>query len=118
MPGTDRLDKVGEDEYEMKMKMAIASFSGLFSGKIKIADPNPPESFKLLVDAGGKVGFVKGAGALTLRPLESGTEVHYEGDVQVGGTIAAVGQRLLDSTAKMIIKKFFEKFVELAGTAT
>ena len=39
----------------------------------------------------------------------------YEGEVQVGGTIAGVGQRLLDTTAKMIIKKFFEKFAEIAG---
>jgi hypothetical protein len=44
------------------------------------------------------------------------TDVKYEGDVQVGGTIASVGQRLLDSTAKLIIKKFFEKFAEATKT--
>jgi len=41
--------------------------------------------------------------------------VSYEGDAQVGGTIAAVGQRLIDGTAKMMIKKFFEKLAEAAG---
>ncbi len=118
MPGTDHLEKIGEDEYEMKMKMAIASFSGLFTGKVKIADAHPPDSFTLLVEGSGKVGFLKGSGLLNLTPQEGATEVKYEGDVQVGGTIAAVGQRLLESTSKMIIKKFFEKFSEAASQQT
>ena len=117
MPGTDHLDKIGDDEYEMKMKMAIASFSGLFSGKVKIVDAKPPESFKLLVEGSGKVGFLKGQGLLSLVPVDGSTEIKYDGDVNVGGTIAAVGQRLIDTTSKMIIKKFFEKFSEVA-TAT
>lgn len=116
MPGTDHLDKVGDDEYEMKMKMAIASFSGLFTGKVKIVEPNPPESFRLLVEGSGKVGFLKGQGLMTLVPAEGSTEIKYDGDVNVGGTIAAVGQRLIDTTSKMIIKKFFEKFSEAAAS--
>lgn len=118
MPGTDRLDKVAEDEYEMKMKMVIASIGGLFAGKVRLADQNPPESFRLIVEGNGKIGFVKGEGLLNLSsspdPAKTETEVKYEGDVQVGGTIASVGQRLLDTTSKMIIKKFFEKLAEIA----
>ena len=98
----------------MKMKMAIASIGGLFAGKVRIADQNPPESFKLMVEGTGKIGFVKGEGLLTLSPQAESTEVSYDGDVQVGGTIASVGQRLLDTTSKMIIKKFFEKLSEAA----
>jgi carbon monoxide dehydrogenase subunit G len=115
MPGTDHLEKIGPDEYEMKMKMAIASFSGLFGGKVKIVDANPPDHFKLLVEGSGKVGFLKGQGLLTLASAGDATQIQYEGDVNVGGTIAAVGQRLLDTTSKMIIKKFFEKFSEAAA---
>ncbi len=118
MPGTDHLDKIAEDQYEMKMKMAIASIGGLFTGKVRLADQNPPESFRLVVEGNGKIGFIKGEGLLNLSSSpESGpatTEVKYEGDVQVGGTIASVGQRLLDTTSKMIIKKFFEKLAEAA----
>jgi len=115
MPGTDQLNKVGSDEYEMKMKMAIASIGGLFAGKVRLVDQNPPESFKLMVDGTGKIGFVKGEGVLHLTEQgESSTEVKYEGEVQVGGTIAGVGQRLLDTTSKLIIKKFFEKLSENA----
>lgn len=110
MPGTDHLVRIAPDEYEMKMKMMIASMGGLFSGKVRLADQNPPESFKLIVEGAGKIGFVKGEGLLKLASQSEVTEVKFEGEVHVGGTIASVGQRLLDTTAKLIIKKFFEKF--------
>ena len=109
IPGCEGLEKTGEDEYRMKMKMAMASVSGAFDGKVRISDQTPPTSFRLTVEGAGKIGFVKGDGLLTLRPKDGATEVSYEGDAQVGGTIAAVGQRLIDMTAKMMIKKFFEK---------
>ena len=114
MPGTDHLDKIADDQYEMKMKMAIASIGGLFTGKIRLADQNPPTSFRLVVEGTGKIGFLKGEGLLNLAPQGESTEVTFDGDVQVGGTIASVGQRLLDTTSKMIIKKFFEKLAEAA----
>jgi len=113
MPGTDQLQKVGENEYDMKMKVLIASIGGLFAGKVRLDDQHPPQSFKLIVEGNGKIGFLKGEGLMNLTPNgDSSTEVKYDGDVQVGGTIASVGQRLLDTTAKLIIKKFFEKFTE------
>lgn len=111
MPGCESLEKIGPDEYRMKMKMAMASLSGAFEGKVRITDQDPPTSFKLTVEGTGKIGFMKGEGLLKLSAAESGTDVAYEGDVQVGGTMAAVGQRLIDATAKMLIKKFFEKLV-------
>ncbi|HEY7336129.1 MAG TPA: carbon monoxide dehydrogenase subunit G [Bryobacteraceae bacterium] len=109
MPGCESLERIGPDEYRMKMKLAMASISGAFEGKVRITDQQPPTSFKLSVEGTGKIGFVKGEGTLNLAPNGEGTEVSYEGDVQVGGTIAAVGQRLIDATAKMMIKRFFEK---------
>ena len=116
MPGCDHLARIGEDEYEMKMKMVISSIKGLFGGKVRLADQSPPDSFRLIVEGTGKVGFMKGEGVLTLAPVEASTEVKYEGEVQVGGMIAGVGQRLLDATAKLVIKKFFEKFTVESAT--
>ena len=114
MPGCESLDLVGPNKYAMKMKMALAAFSGLFDGSVEIANANPHTSFQLIVEGKGKIGFMKGTGNITCKPLtEASTEVHYEGDVQVGGTIAAVGSRLVDSTSKMMIKKFFDKFATL-----
>ena len=109
IPGCESLEKIGDDEYRMKMKMALAAVSGAFEGKVRITDKNPPSSFRMEVDGAGKIGFVKGGGVLTLTPAGEGTAVTFDGDVQVGGTIAAVGQRLIDTTAKMMIKKFFER---------
>ena len=117
IPGCESLDKIGDDEYRMKMKMAMASFSGAFEGKVRITEQNPPQSFRLVVEGSGKLGFVKGDGLLNLKANGEETEISYEGDAQVGGTLAAVGQRLIDGTSKMMIKKFFEKLAEQAKAA-
>jgi carbon monoxide dehydrogenase subunit G len=99
------------------MNLVIASISGVFDGKVRIANESPPDSFRLLVDGTGRAGFLKGDGLLTLVPTVVGsTEVRYDGEVQTGGLIASVGQRLLDATAKMLIKRFFEKFTAAAET--
>ncbi|MBK5295109.1 MAG: carbon monoxide dehydrogenase subunit G [Acidobacteriia bacterium] len=115
IPGCGGLNRTAGNEYNMQMKLALASISGLFEGKVRITEQNPPESFRLAVEGKGKIGFMKGDGLLRLVDKDGGTEVSYVGDVQVGGTIAAVGQRLLDTTAKMMIKRFFDQLAECAG---
>ena len=118
IPGCEGLEKIGADEYRMKMKMALASLSGAFEGKVRITDQVPPDSFRLLVEGTGRIGFMKGEGLLKLTPSETGTDVAYDGDAQIGGTMAAVGQRLIDGTAKMMIKKFFDNLAKAAAAAT
>ena len=109
MPGCQQLVKIGQNEYAMKMKLVLASISGLFDGKIQLMDHSSPNSFRLVVEGLGKIGFLKGDGFLEFKPNGDGTVITYAGDVQVGGTISAVGQRLLDTTARMLIKRFFDK---------
>ena len=77
MPGCESLEKIGDDEYRMKMKMALASLSGNFDGKVKIADQSPPNSFKLMVEGSGKIGFMKGEGLLKFTAKDAGTDVSY-----------------------------------------
>lgn len=117
MPGCEQLVKIADDTYQMKMKMVLAALSGQFDGKVTIADQNPHQSFRLIVEGTGKIGFMKGSGLLNLTPKDGATDVAYEGDVQVGGTMAAVGQRLIDTTSKMMIKRFFDKLCERAAAA-
>lgn len=117
MPGCERLDRVGEGEYAMRMKMVMASVSGQFEGKVRIADPNPPTSFRMVVEGSGKIGFMKGEGVITLAAADGGSNVHYEGDVQVGGLIANVGQRLIETSARMVIKRFFDSMAANAATS-
>ena len=118
MPGCEGLEKIGPDEYRMKMKVLLAALSGQFEGKVRITDQSPPTSFRLIVEGSGRVGFLKGDGLLKLSLADTNpsvsTVVSYEGDAHVGGTMAAVGQRLIDGTAKMMIKKFFDKLASLA----
>src|SRR5438105_7053113 len=125
MPGCESLEKIGPDEYRMKMKVLLAALSGQFEGKVRITDQSPPTSFRLVVEGSGRIGFLKGDGLLRLSPATAEATasaaaaalaalVSYEGDAQVGGTMAAVGQRLIDGTAKMMIKKFFDKLASLA----
>jgi hypothetical protein len=109
MPGCESLDKTGEGEYAMRMKMVLAAVSGKFDGKVRITDAVSPSQFRLHVEGTGKIGFMKGDGLLTLSEVEGATDVQFDGEVHVGGTIASVGQRLMDGTAKMMIKRFFEK---------
>jgi len=121
MPGCESLEKTGPDEYRMKMKVLLAALSGQFEGKVRITDQAPPSTFRLIVEGSGRIGFLKGDGVLKLSAADtssasaSSTVVSYEGDAQVGGTMAAVGQRLIDGTAKMMIKKFFDKLAALAA---
>lgn len=109
IPGCESLLKTGENEYTIKMKMVLASLSGAFDGKVSLTEPNRPHSFRMVVEGTGKIGFMKGDGLLRLTANEQGTEVAYDGDAQIGGKIAAVGNRMIDMTARMLIKRFFEK---------
>jgi hypothetical protein len=119
MPGCERLDRIVENQYAMRMKMMLASIGGLFEGKVSIADSLPPESFRLVVEGTGKIGFMKGEGVIALTPSGEETKVQYTGEVHVGGTIANVGQRLIETTAKLLIRRFFDKLREEASaTAT
>lgn len=108
IPGCQSLEKLAENEYKLNMKMALASLSGAFDGKVRLTDQNPPSSFRMVVEGSGKLGFMKGEGVLQLAAKDGGTEVTFSGDAQIGGTMAAVGQRLIDVTARLLIKKFFE----------
>jgi len=117
MPGCEGLTRVAENEYAMKMKMVLASISGKFDGKVRISEANPPNSFRLSVEGAGKIGFIKGTGLIALTPDNAATSVKYEGEVQVGGTIANVGQRLVETTARLLIKRFFDKLVETTSRA-
>lgn len=114
MPGCERLDWIAENEYAMRMKMMLASVSGLFDGKVRLAD-QIPRSFRLIVEGSGKIGFMKGDGRLTVAPDGDGSSIAFDGEVHVGGTIANVGQRLMDMTARMLINRFFAKLAAEAA---
>jgi hypothetical protein len=81
---------------------------GKFQGKVDITDVKELSSYKMLIDGRGPAGFVKATAELLLRPDAAGTRLDYDSDVQVGGRIASVGQRLLDASSRAIVKQSLE----------
>lgn len=105
LPGCEKLELIGENEYEGALKIKVGPVQGKFMGKVKLEDIKAPDSYTMQVDGRGAPGFVKATGHLTLAPSDDKTFVTYEGDAQVGGKLASVGQRLMESSAKAIIKQ-------------
>jgi uncharacterized protein len=108
IPGCEKLETLGPDEYGGAINVGIAAVKGSYSGKLKLEDKRAPEHYKMLVDGKGKQGFVRGTGTLDLVERDATTTlVRYAGDVQMGGPLMQVGQRMIDSAAKMMLGQFF-----------
>lgn len=105
LPGGEALEKTGENEYKASMKVRVGPVQGKFDGAIELTDINELESYRMKVSGQGSPGFVNGEGNVRLEDAGAETIMHYDGDVQVGGKIAGVGQRLIDSTAKAMIRQ-------------
>lgn len=108
MPGGEGFEEVGENEYAGNLKIKVGPVQGKFKGNIKLLDLVPPESYQMEVDGKGAPGFVKATGGIKLTGQGNKTHMAYEGKAQVGGRIASVGQRLMDSSAKSIIRQSLE----------
>jgi len=109
LPGTQSLEQVGENEYEGVMNVRIGPVAGVFSGRIVVSDEVPPETCTLTVEGKGKPGFINGTGYVNLIDQgDSTTLMKYDGEMQVGGRLASVGQRLLDTTSKSMIRQGLE----------
>jgi hypothetical protein len=106
LPGCEDMAPVGDNEFRGKLKMKVGPVQGVFEGGVELLDLDPPNGYKLKMDGKGAPGFVNGNGSLRLEDAEDGgTLLHYEIDARVGGRIAAVGQRLLDSSAKVLTRQ-------------
>lgn len=106
LPGTQSLEQVSENEYQGEMHVRIGPVAGLFSGLLVISDEVPPESLTMTVEGKGKPGFVKGTGSVQLISQQANkTLMQYQGDMQIGGRLASVGQRMMDSVTKSLLKQ-------------
>jgi uncharacterized protein len=107
IPGCEKLEKTGENVFAATIRTGVGSIKGVFTGTARLEDLREPEHLRIVVDGKGAPGFLKGAGDLDLEQTTNGTKVSYTADVQVGGTIASVGQRMIQGTAKMMATQFF-----------
>lgn len=106
LPGAQSLNQISASEYEGTMNVQVGPVSGVFSGRLIVSDEVPPESCTLSVEGKGRPGFVRGTGQVLLIDQDDGTTLlKYVGDVQVGGRLAGVGQRLLDTVSKSMTRQ-------------
>ncbi len=109
LPGTQSMNKISDSEYEGKMHVRIGPVGGVFSGRVLVSNEVPPESYTLTVEGKGAPGFGRGAGDVQLIAQDDGaTLMKYEGELQVGGKLAGVGQRMIETVSKSMIRQGLE----------
>jgi carbon monoxide dehydrogenase subunit G len=104
IPGVESLEEVAPNSYKGVAKVGVAGIKGEYTGTVQLSELQPPESYRISGEGKGKPGHVKGTG--TIKLVEDGpntTTLHYNGDIQVGGMIASVGQRLIEGAAKLLV---------------
>ncbi|MDE2606489.1 MAG: carbon monoxide dehydrogenase subunit G [Burkholderiales bacterium] len=113
IPGCDKVEATGENQYAIGMAVKIGPVAARFAGKIALVDVLPPNSYTLSFEGqGGAAGFGKGTAKVNLAPAAEGAgcELSYTANAQVGGKIAQVGQRLVDGVARSMAEEFFGRF--------
>lgn len=109
LPGTQSLNKISDTEYEGAVNLRVGPVSGSFAGKLTLSDLKAPESCTLTGEGKGAPGFAKGVGRMHFTDQgDNTTLMKYDGEFQIGGTLASVGQRMLDSVSKSMIRQGFE----------
>ena len=113
LPGCERLEPQGNNRYSAVLKLGLAAISGSYRGSVELTDLDPPNSYRMKVEGKGAAGFMRGEGRIELREKRGKAELRYDGEAQVGGMIAAVGQRMMEAAARRILQQFFESAAEL-----
>lgn len=112
LPGCDKLEKEG-DQFRGVIRVKMGPVQGKFQGKVDISEVHNLDNYRMTIDGRGPAGFAKAKVLISLKSAEedsaaSATDMTYEADIQVGGRIASVGQRLLDASIKAITKQSLE----------
>jgi 2-furoyl-CoA dehydrogenase large subunit len=119
IPGAHAVEKISEREFRADVTIGVGPVKGRYRAEVKLSDLDPPRAVSLSGSAIGALGFGSGKGRITLLPEGSGTRLSYVYDAEIGGKIAAIGGRLLDGAARMIIRQFFAALARRAdGPAT
>ncbi|WPO42588.1 carbon monoxide dehydrogenase subunit G [Tardiphaga sp. 42S5] len=112
IPGCEVLDMTSPTEMTATVVIKVGPVKAKFGGKVTLSDLDPPNGYRITGEgSGGVAGFAKGGAAIRLEATsDDETILHYEVDSQIGGKLAQLGGRLIDSTAKKLAGEFFTKF--------
>jgi len=109
LPGFQRLERVDEHTFKGALALGVGPVQGRFDGRVELSDLVPPESYRLEMRGRGASGFVDGAGRVWLEDADGGTLLGYDVEMQVGGKIAGVGQRLLEMVSRTLTKQALQR---------
>ena len=112
IPGCESVERTGDDSFAAKVAVRIGPMSAKFGGKVTLTNVHPPEGYTITGEgSGGAMGFARGGADVSL--VEEGpttTTLNYTVKAQVGGKMAQLGARLVDSTARQMADQFFDRF--------
>lgn len=110
LPGAQKLTPITAEKCEMSLKVLIPAITGKYAGTVEIADQRPPEAFRLIGRATGRLGWVKGDAEFRLSEAAEGTQVDAVMTFATGGPLAAVGGRFMEGIAKGMTREFLDNF--------
>lgn len=108
LPGCEELTRAGENRFEGTLNIKVGPVSGQFRGGVSLSEVRPLEGYRLEIKGDGAAGFMEGTGTVDLEDAPGGTLLRYDVQAEVGGRIAGVGGRLLDSSAKVVTRQALE----------
>lgn len=113
IPGCEELTKTSDTELEAKVVLKIGPVKARFSGDVILDPTGAPDSFSLSGKGnGGAAGFAKGGADVVLEDHPDGTLLKYNAQAEIGGKLAQLGNRLVQSTSKKLAGQFFDAFAE------
>lgn len=119
IPGCEELEKTSETEMAAKVRAKVGPVSARFAGKVTLSEVDPPNGYRIDGEGtGGAAGFAKGGATVSLEEDSGDTVLRYDVNATVGGKLAQIGSRLIDSTAKKMADDFFKRFSDLAAGGT
>ncbi len=116
IPGCDSIERLSETEIEATVTAKVGPVKASFKGLVTLSDLDPPNGYTIRGEGkGGVAGFAKGGAKVRLTDVAEGTRLSYDVDASVGGKLAQIGGRLIDSTAKKLADEFFARLGKLAA---
>ena len=116
LPGCQEIEKTSDTEMTATLALKVGPVKATFAGGVTLSDLDPPNGYTLSGQGqGGTAGFASGEARVRLVEEGGETVVHYDVDAKVGGKLAQIGSRLIDSTAKKLAKQFFDSLAETLG---
>ncbi len=113
IPGCESFERVGDNQYAAVALAKVGPVRARFKGQVALSDLDPPNGYRIAGEGqGGVAGFAKGGAVVRLEDAEGGTRLSYDVEAQIGGKLAQIGQRLINSAAKKIADDFFARFAK------